>query len=249
MLERHSVNGKGVWRSYDAKKIPGTARVPTVELKRSFSNTTGLLGLDLGSGSGRSIGILKKELGCQLVALDLNKEGLMNTDNTGHRVLGDATAVPFGDNTFDFVNLTALMTNLTHPNVETAIEIRECVAREVYRTLKLGGIAAISDFSTTSEKSGTITNYHGHSLITGEYGTTVGFNPICPIPFEVMTDDQILRYAAEHKIDRFTHHYSPEEMVDIFSNAGFHISRVFIENGISPSGNQRDALILLAVKA
>lgn len=251
MSERKDVNGRGVWGDYDVQRIPGTARVPTAELKNYFRETAGLLGLDLGSGSGRSTGILKEALGCKLVGLDLNRGGLINTLDPAHEVfgvLGDAIAIPFGDNIFDFVNLTAVMTNFTHLNIETAREMRNGAAREVHRTLRSGGVAVISDYSTTSELSGGVTNYHGHALITREHGTIVGFNPVCPKHFEVMTDGEILRYAEGHEIDRFTHHYRPKEMVKIFSLAGFCVPEFSIEIGISPSGNQRDALIVLAIK-
>ena len=50
----------------------------------------------------------------------------------------------------------------------------------------------MSDFAATGELSGLKHNYRGHALITGEYGTSVGFNPPCPIDFEIMTDDEIL---------------------------------------------------------
>ncbi len=247
MLE--SVNGVAVWKNYEARSIPGSTRIPIQEIRNIFHSTSDLLGLDVGSGAGRSTEILRKELGCRVVAVDVSMRGLLATDSTSLRIVGDAQLLPFENEVFDFVNLAGLMANLTHKEPERAKAMRYQVAREVYRCLKPEGCAVVSDFAATGELSGLKHNYRGHALITGEYGTSVGFSPPCPTDFEAMTDDEILEYAGTHTIDRFTHHYSASELVEIFHQAGFKIPKYSIELGKSSSGRERDAIVLTAVKA
>lgn len=244
-----SVNGVAVWKGYEARSIPGSTRIPIQEIRDIFPITLGLLGLDVGSGAGRSTGILRKELECRVVAVDVSVRGLLATDNTSLRAVGDAQLLPFENDVFDFVNLAGLMANLTHKEPEKAKIMRYQVAREAYRCLKPGGCAVVSDFAATGELSGLKHNYRGHALVTGEHGTSVGFSPPCPTDFEVMTDDEILEYARTHTTDRFTHHYTASELVEIFHQAGFNVPKYSIEMGKSSSGRERDAIILTAVKA
>lgn len=243
------VNGVEVWKNYEARSIPGSTRIPIQEIRDMFPITSSLLGLDVGSGAGRSAGILRKELGCKIVAIDVNVQGLLATDNINLRIAGDAQLLPFKNDVFDFVSLAGLMANLTHKEPEKAKIMRYQVAQEVYRCLRPGGCAVVSDFAATGELSGLKHNYRGHALVTGEYGTSVGFSPPCPTDFEAMTDDEILEYTRTHTIDRFTHHYTPFELVEIFHQAGFKVPRYSIELGKSSSGRERDAIVLTAVKA
>lgn len=149
---------------------------------------------------------------------------------------------------FDFANLSGLMANLTHREPVKAKIMRKMVASETYRCLRSGGVAFVTDFVTTGELSGLKHNYRGHALITGEYGTSVGFNPPCPTDFEVMSDEEILSYAKTHAVDRFTHHYAPSELIEIFRQEGFKTPKYSIELGKSPSGRERDTIVLIAEK-
>lgn len=243
-----AANGIGIWGKYEAKDIPGSTRIPISEIKACFPNTELLSGIDIGSGNGRSTDELIRALGCKVTAIDLSRNGVFATKESNNKVIGDAQFLPFINDTFDFANLAGLMANLAHINVDKAKKMRTTVASETYRCLRQGGYAFISDFVTTGELSGLQHNYRGHALVTGEYGTSVGFKPPCPTDFEDMSDEEILEYARTHTIDRFTHHYAPSELIEIFSQAGFVIPKYSIELGQSPSGRKRDVIILTAQK-
>jgi SAM-dependent methyltransferase len=69
--------------------------------------------LDVGAGTGELTAVLREETPGEVVALDADRRLLAETD--GQRVLGDATRLPFPDNTFDVVVCQALLVNLPDP--------------------------------------------------------------------------------------------------------------------------------------
>jgi SAM-dependent methyltransferase len=69
--------------------------------------------LDVGAGTGALTRVLREETPGEVVALDADS-GLL--DSVGDpRVQGDATRLPFADDTFDVVVCQALLVNLPHP--------------------------------------------------------------------------------------------------------------------------------------
>lgn len=136
--EAPPISGIEVWGEYE-DRIPGTTRVPVKELQEVLKDTRGKIGLDLGCGSGRSTTILKEGLGCKVVALDLSLTGLGATLATKEKVQARGEALPFENETFDFVNLCGVMTNLTERNPSKAQKIRNNLAKETFRCLKEGG--------------------------------------------------------------------------------------------------------------
>lgn len=69
--------------------------------------------LDVGAGTGELTRVLREEVAGTVVALDADDTLLDHIANP--RVLGDATRLPFSDDSFDLVVCQALLVNLTNP--------------------------------------------------------------------------------------------------------------------------------------
>jgi ubiquinone/menaquinone biosynthesis C-methylase UbiE len=70
--------------------------------------------LDVGAGNGELTRVLQEESNARVVALDADGDLLRDVDS-GDRVLGDATNLPFADGSFDLVVCQALLINLPDP--------------------------------------------------------------------------------------------------------------------------------------
>ncbi|MEK7112481.1 MAG: class I SAM-dependent methyltransferase [Patescibacteria group bacterium] len=247
-MTEKTISGIDVWQNIEGDAIPGSTRVPSYEISDYFGGKTeGMVGLDLGSGSGRSTEVLKKALGCKVYALDLSTRGLKNTD-TEVKVQAAGEAIPFPDNHFDFVYLCGVMTNIASRIPEISEINRRQVASEILRTLKPGGIVAVSDFSSDHSLTHYPVNYERHKLITNEYETIAVFEPKQKITFRGKTDDEIKALAGSPYLVRFAHHYSPEELTRIFESVGFENPEHSIELGGTPSGTPIENIIFVASK-
>lgn len=85
--------------------------------------------LDVGAGTGELTRILREVVPGEVIATDVDPELLAHTDDP--RVLGDATRLPFADDSFDLVICQALLVNLPAPEValrEFARVSSDCVA-------------------------------------------------------------------------------------------------------------------------
>jgi len=95
--------------------------------------------LDVGCGLGGPCRMLAEEYSCQVTGLDLSNEyvrtakelsKLLKLDNKTSFIQGDATSLPFGDNTFDVIWTQHVQMNI--PN-------KEKFYSEISRVLKPGG--------------------------------------------------------------------------------------------------------------
>jgi SAM-dependent methyltransferase len=87
--------------------------------------------LDVGAGTGALTRVLREETPGEVIALDADR-GLL-AEVSGPRVQGDATRLPFADDTFDAVVCQALLVNLPDP----AATVRE------FARVSRGRVAAI----------------------------------------------------------------------------------------------------------
>ena len=247
-MTEKTISGIGVWQEIEGEAIPGFTRVPSDEISDYFGGKTeGLVGLDLGSGSGRSTEVLKKALGCQVYALDLSSRGLENTD-TEVKIQATGEALPFPDNHFDFVYLCGVMTNIASRIPEISEINRLQVAAEILRTLKPGGIVAVSDFSSDHSLTHYPVNYERHKLITNEYGTIAVFETKQKITFRGKTDDEVKALADSPYLVRFAHHYNPDELTRIFESVGFENPKHSMELGTTANATPIENIIFVASK-
>jgi len=120
-------------------------RAATLELARAAGLDATKRVLDVGSGVGGTSRCLAKEFGCRVTGIDLTDEycraAAMLTARTGLAHLvdfrqGDATALPFDDQSFDVV-----WTEHVAMNIPDKVRLYA----EMHRVLKPGGTLAIND--------------------------------------------------------------------------------------------------------
>lgn len=247
--EVSGVGGLTVWnQEYRGNDIPGSTRVPIMELLDFFNGQTdNLVGLDVGSGQGRSTQRLKDVFkGSKITALDLSFEGLKLTQADG-RVQAKAEELPFEPESFDFVNLCGVMTNLVDDNPQKAQELRSKVASSLFTATKKGGCVIISDFGAEHLIDNYDVNYDRHSLITGERGTIAVLKS--GESFLGKTDEQIRAMKGTGAIERYAHHYTPQELITLFKAAGFQIKKYGVETTKTPKGGRTiENIVMVAEK-
>ena len=120
-------------------------RAATLELARAAGLDASKHVLDVGSGVGGTSRCLAKEFGCRVTGIDLTDEycraASMLSAKTGLAHLvdyrqGDATKLPFDDQTFDVVWTEHVAMNIPD---------KTRLYKEMYRVLKPGGTLAIYD--------------------------------------------------------------------------------------------------------
>jgi ubiquinone/menaquinone biosynthesis C-methylase UbiE len=120
-------------------------RAATLELARAAGLDATKYVLDVGSGVGGASRCLAREFGCRVTGIDLTDEycraAAMLTAKTGLAHLvdyrqGDATRLPFDDQTFDVVWTEHVAMNIPDKTL---------LYREIHRVLKPGGTLAVYD--------------------------------------------------------------------------------------------------------
>lgn len=120
-------------------------RAATLELARAAGLDAAKHVLDVGSGVGGTSRCLAKEFGCRVTGIDLTDEycraAVMLSAKTGLAHLvdyrqGDATKLPFDDQTFDVVWTEHVAMNIPDKTL---------LYKEMHRVLKPGGTLAIYD--------------------------------------------------------------------------------------------------------
>lgn len=237
-MTENEIGGLQAWNEgLRGDEIPGSTRVPVIEIYEHFKgNTNNLKGLDLGSGQGRSTKVLKEKLkGSDITALDLSTEGLKLTE-TENRIQALGQELPFEQDSFDFVNVCGVMTNLVSESPENAVRLRGKVLKGLFNVIKPGGCVVISDFGANHEIDDYDVNYDRHALITGEKGTIAvlksGEN------FVGKNNEEVAAMKGTKAIERFAHHFTPGEMSDLLQNAGFTVEKYSVEVGQTPKGKK-----------
>jgi len=243
------VSGLAVWNHrIDGEKIPGSTRVPVAEIFAYFGGkVNGLRGLDLGSGRGRSTAILEGCLeGSRITALDLSFSGLTLTQ-VSDKIQARAEELPFRQQSFDFVNVCGVMTNIVDNDPLVALEMRKKVLSNIFRVVKTGGCVVVSDFGAEHLFDGYNVDYRRHSLITGEIGTIAVLKN--GESFIGKSDEEVAAMRNTGVIERYAHHYKPEELILLLMEAGFVIQRYSIEKAQTPVGKKPiENIIILAAK-
>lgn len=241
--------GLKVWGEKIAgKDIPGTTRVPIAELTNYFADKfSDLVGLDLGSGSGRSTRDITEQLpGSKIFAIDLSFDGLRNTLATPHRFQASALEIPFRNETFDFVSVCGVFTNLVSDDAPQAIGLRVRAVQELYRTIKPGGCVVISDFGAEHAIDEYRVDYRRHALITGEIGTIAVLRK--GVGFVGKTDKEIIAMKGTDDVVRYAHHYFPQELKKLLESSGFTTNSITIGLTKTPSGIPIENIVILASK-
>lgn len=244
------IGGLRHWNNISGERIPGSTRIPIKEINEYFQGSVqGLVGLDLGSGGGRST----KELNqffpkCGIIALDLCHSGLLRTPQVNGRVQGRAEELPFKKDAFDFVNVCGVMTNIVDRDAKNAKELRERVLKGLWLIMKPGGCLVISDFSAEHMIDDYPVNYDRHVLITGERGTIAVLKS--GETFQGKSNEEVTAMKGTLAVERFAHHYTPRELIELLKNADFSVLRYSVENALTPKGKRPiENIIITAMKS
>lgn len=240
------VGGLKVWK--EIKDIPGVTKVPVNEIAEFFAGETkDLLGLDVGSGSGRSTQLLQSAFReSKIVPFDLSLKGLSQMQSAD-KIQARAEEIPFPKDKFDFVNLCGVMTNLVDRKPEAAVQLRRKVIESLHRVLKPGGCLTISDFGANHFFDNYHVNYERHALITGEKGTIAvlrsGEN------FIGKTNTEIAAMRGTEEVIRYAHHYTTQELIDLVAFEGLRVRKCQVELALTPVGKRPiENLIVVAEK-
>ena len=126
--------------------------IVSVELARELNINKNTRILDLGSGLGGPARMLAEEFGCQVTGIDLTDDfvqtanelsKLVGLDHLTRFVQGDATDLPFGNESFDIA---------WTQHVQMNIKDKEKFYSEIYRVLKPGGKFMFYDYFKIGNK-------------------------------------------------------------------------------------------------
>lgn len=123
----------------------GQVYVWRAAVREALRITPGMKVLDIAAGTGTS-SVSYAEAGADVVALDFSI-GMVTVGKERQPqmefIAGDATALPFDDNTFDAVTISYGLRNVNDPDL---------AMREMLRVVRPGGTLVICEFSTPSWK-------------------------------------------------------------------------------------------------
>ncbi|MBD5540666.1 MAG: class I SAM-dependent methyltransferase [Lachnospiraceae bacterium] len=198
------------WKKMEKDKIPSSLDFDDSVLHLLLD---GSRILDLGCGNG---GLCKDlaEKGFDTYGIDCSVEAINNAkenDKKTQYLASDASELSFQNDFFDFVIIKAVFTVI--PDSDT----RNKIMNEVYRVTKKGGLVYIADFAQTWWNSIYYQRYKDNFPITGEYGVFRVFN-------------------KQGKIEYIAKHFSPKEIVDLYSRVdiltlGFDTTKVQTRSG------------------
>lgn len=181
--------------------------------------------LDLGCGNG---GLCKylTEKGFETYGIDCSVEAIDNAkenDKKTRYLAMDACKLSFQNSFFDFVIIKAVFTVI--PDCDT----RNKVMDEVYRVTKKGGLVYIADFAQTWWNRLYYQRYEDNFPITGELGV-----------FRVFNEQGEIEYIAKH--------FSPKEIVDLYSRVDVSTLSFDTMKVQTRSGNMVDGYKILVRK-
>jgi len=151
--------------------------------------------LDIGAGTGELTRVLREEVPGSVVALDADV-GLLG-QVSGPSVAGDATRLPFPDDTFELVVCQALLVNL--PDPDRTIREFARVSRDAVAAIEPDNSAVTVESSVTEEAS---LAQHARQLYLQGVGTDATFGAARD-PFERagLENVTVRRYDHEQTID------------------------------------------------
>ncbi len=128
-------------KRYDALLEPLNTVVRKIALKM-WPPTSGMSVLDVGCGTGSSLE-LYQQAGCEVFGIDMSPAMLavarQKLGTTANLSEGDASQMPYPDDSFDLVTATLALHEMPHPT-------RQAVMREIKRVTKNDGRVLVIDY-------------------------------------------------------------------------------------------------------
>ncbi len=220
---------KSYWEKISGKKIPSSLELnPVIHayLKEGCEI------LDIGCGSGK-VSIQLASPGNSVTGIDLNREGIELAKATAKNLglaerlefrVGDASEMPFGNETFDFVIIQAFLTSVPDRRERAGI------MREACRVLKPGGCLYLAEFGQTWNSKIYRERYLQDFPLTKEEGSFLARDP------------------ETGEVEFIAHHFSEKELVFLLVDSGFEIDYFRNEKFTTRTGNNVNGFVILAKK-
>lgn len=217
------------WEKFTGKKIPSSVKLYPIiykYLKKNYKI------LDIGCGYGK-ICIQLALKGHFVEGIDINKSGIEEAKQTAKKLnltnklkfrVGDATRLPYPNETFDIAIMQALLTAIVNK------EDRNKIMKEAFRVLKPTGYLYLAEFGQTWHSDIYRERYLKDLPITKEEGSFLAYN------------------KETGEVDYIAHHYTEKELVFLLINNGFKIDYFKIEKFTTRSGNKVNGFVIVAIK-
>jgi ubiquinone/menaquinone biosynthesis C-methylase UbiE len=203
-----AINNTQYWETLPAKDIIGRNAVPGDELLKILPAQAAIL--DLGCGTGEMAEYLSGQ-GYKVTGIDINRDAITQNKSKPTKVnyvLGDiAKLLPFADGSFEAITTSFTILNIMPP-------IREKLVSELGRILKPGGLVWVNeplvsqDYAARYELSRPFVD-NDHDFVVFKEGTAAS---------SIQTPEQMSQAARAGKVARVTHHFTMEELEELFND-------------------------------
>jgi ubiquinone/menaquinone biosynthesis C-methylase UbiE len=227
------IMNKQYWEEVPAEEIIGTQAYPGEELFQLLSEKAEIL--DLGCGNGEIAEFLAKR-DYKVVCVDINRDAIAKNKSKSSSVeylVGDIMqSLPFPDKSFDAVIASFVLLNM--------MPVREKVVAELSRVLKPSGLIWFNDALVTESYK---QRYELSRPYVDNENDFFVFKKDTPSS-TVQTPGQMQAAIHEGKVARITHHFSLEELKELFKDYEEVYSR---QDEISSPNSKTSLNMLIAV--
>jgi len=151
--------------------------------------------LDVGAGTGALTRVLREESGGEVIAIDADPDLLARVD--GSRIVGDATRLPFANESADLVVCQALLVNLSDP-VEAIREFVR-VSSDIVAVVEPDNAAVTVESSVDAE---TGLAERARELYLAGVGTDPALGPVRDLFTEAgLSEVEVCRYDHERTVE------------------------------------------------
>lgn len=192
--------------------------------------------LDIGCGFGK-ISLELASLGYSITGIDINAEAVklskaiaksldLNKKTKGkvEFKVGNASALPFRESSFDFAVMQAFLTSVPNP------QERFRIIQEAFRVLKPEGYLYLAEFGQNWHLKLYRKRYLQDFSVTKEEGSFLALNP------------------KTGEIEFIAHHFSEKELVFLLIDCGFEIDYFKVEELKTRTGNKINGFVIVANK-
>jgi ubiquinone/menaquinone biosynthesis C-methylase UbiE len=221
------------WEKVSGKNIPSS-----LELYPIIYNylREGHKILDIGCGFGK-ISLELASLGYSVTGIDINAEAIRLAEAAAKNLdpdkkiegkaefkFGNASALPFGESSFDIAVMQAFLTTVPNP------QERARIIKEAFRILKPGGYLYIVEFSQNWHLKLYRKRYIQDFPVTKEEGSFLARNP------------------ETGEVEFIAHHFTEKELVLLLVDCGFEIDYFRIEELKTRTGIKIFGFVIVAKK-
>lgn len=217
------------WEKFMGEKIPSSLELNPILFKYIKEESKII---DVGCGFGK-VSIQMALKGFCVEGIDINRNGIetakkaakkLNLEEQLKFMVGNATELPYDNETFDIAIMQALLTAIVDK------EDRNKIMKETYRILRPMGCLYIAEFGQTWHSKLYRERYLKYLSITKEEGSFLANN------------------GETGGVDYIAHHFTEKELVFLLVNNGFEIDFFEIREFKTRSGNRVNGYTIIAKK-